>query len=949
MNGESLRAALLARFVREQTRTVAVTATAMTGLLLLAGSAVAQSQGSQPLEEIVVTSAASRLQSGFESPKPVTTVGEAQLDARGLVNVADFLNELPSFLATNTPATTTLSSELNGANFLDLRGLGPNRTLVLVDRRRFTPTNQTGVVNINVIPQPLIRNVEVVTGGASAQWGSDAVAGVVNLQLDRQFEGLRVDASYGGAGEGDAETEYASFAFGVASNDDRAHLVMGGETEDYEGVLDQTDRDWGQKRWGVVGNPADTGPNDGIPARIITRNVVLGLGTDGGYLPLAIGNHPAVAQTHFGPDGEVLPYDIGDFPIPNAFAALPFQAGGDGNPFGDRASLSAPYERESFMVMGDYALTDRVWLFAEANYGKSSSTNETVFPWNFIGGGPDVIAADNPFIPEPLQQTMADNGVPVLIMGRTNRDHGAITSRSSNETTRFMLGLEGDFKDTWTWQASAAFGETDATATQFDNVIKENRNQAVDAVRDPATGEIVCRANLGDANGAPGCIPLNLFGDGAPSQEALDYIHGTTFYSWEVEQDVFAASMSGELLQLPAGPLAVAFGAEYREESADVDSDEISRNNGYFITNVSPLKGEYDVTEAFVEVGVPVFMTDAGMSLDVNAATRITDYSTSGSENTWQFGGVFRPYWDLTFRGTVSRDIRAPNVGELFATSRLFFQNLTDPFSDGTSRLVQVPEGGNPGLSPEESDTVTFGIVYQPAWIEGLSLSADWYQIEIDEAIGSLPAQTIVDTCFETGELCELVTLQDGQLFQVRENLVNIAQRNVEGVDLEVGYTQPEFMGGVINIRWLASYVEEQSFSPDGITVLDDAGVVGPDAAGGNPTPKWRWNLSGDYQRGAVGFMAQLRYVGGGDFLANQTAEDINDNSVDDVYYVNLTARYDIPFGSDGNVQLYAGVNNVFDEDPPVAPLDFVNNIGTNSILYDVIGRYIFGGVRVGF
>ncbi|QIB64592.1 TonB-dependent receptor domain-containing protein [Kineobactrum salinum] len=948
MTGKAFRPTRLAQFLREQASSATVVSAAVVGSALMAANSFAQEERNMMLEEVIVTSAATRLQSGFESPKPVTTVSREQLDARGLVNVADFLNEIPSFTGSATPASTTLSSSLNGANLLDLRGLGPNRTLVLVDRRRFTPTNDTGVVNLNVIPQALIKNVEVVTGGASAQWGSDAVAGVVNLQLDRNFEGVKVDTRYGQAGEGDAETDFLSLAFGVASEDGRSHLVVGGDMEDHAGVMDQSDRDWGRERWGVVGNPLDTGPNDGIPARLITRNVVLGLGTAGGYLPLALGNHPAVAQTQFGPNGEWLPYDIGEFPAPGAFAALPFQVGGDGDPFGDPASLSAPYDRKSLMAIGSHDLTENITVFAEASWGKSNSRNDTVLPWSLIGGGPDVIAADNPFIPEPVQQVMAENSIPQLIMGRSNRDHGPIISDTSNETTRFLVGLEGEFREHWSWEVSAATGKTEARALQFNNVITANRNAAIDAVRDPATGEIVCRANVGGANGAPGCVPMNLFGDGAPSQEALDYIHGTATLHWDVRQKVVAGSMSGELMELPAGPLALAFGAEYREESSSTISDKTAEEGGYFITNVVPLEGEYDVSEVFLELGAPLLATGNGMRLDVNAAARYTDYSTSGGENTWQFGATFSPYSDLTFRGTVSRDIRAPNIGELFQSSRLFFQNLTDPFGGG-SKLIQVPEGGNTELTPEQSDTVTFGAVYQPAWLQELSLSADWYKIEIDDAIGALPAQTIVDTCFETGALCELVTLQDGELFRVQENLVNIAQRNVEGVDLEAVYTPPDVLGGAVSIRWLASYVKEQSFSPDGVNVEDDAGVVGPDAAGRVPTPKWRWNLSGNYQRGPLGLTAQLRYVGGGDFLANQTIEDINDNDVDDVYYVNLSARYDVPFGEDGNVQVYAGVNNVFDEDPPVAPLDFVNNLGTNNILYDVIGRYFFGGVRLRF
>ena len=926
------------------------------GALLLLGFALpvfAQDQ-EQPdaeddplLEEVLVTSSATRLQSGFESPKPTTTISAADFDAAGISNIADYINEVPSFVGSVTPSSTTLNGAGTGSNLLDLRSLGFNRLLLLVDKRRFVSSTNFGGVDLNVIPQALIEQVEVVTGGASAQWGSDAVSGVVNLRMDRGLEGGKLEARYGISDEDDAKDKFASFTYGFSFADDRGHISFGIEYQDNNGILALADRDWGAELWGIVGNPEDTGPDDGIPARIVTPNTLLGFGTPGGYIPLALGNHPAVSQIYFGPGGEILPYDIGEYPIPSAFAALPFQVGGSGGSLGLPTSLLAPLERTAVMGLFDYKITDDLNFFLDLSWAESQTINEVVQPWNFIGTGPDLIWADNPFIPEALQQTMAENEIPLLVMGRTNEDHGFITDDSTTETWRFALGLQGDFND-WLWDAYWTHGETDFVAISGTNPISQNRLNAIDAVRDPASGEIVCRANVGGANGAPGCAPMNLFGAGAPSQAALDYIRGTNVIPTNIKQDVVSATMSGEAFNLPAGALALAFGLEYRKEKGSTGYDDIAQAGGYFIRNGAPLSGSYDVKEAFVEVGVPLLETEGGMTLDVVGAVRYADYSTSGSTVPWQFGATFTPMDGLTFRGTVSRDIRAPSINELFTAEALSFNNITNP-DTGEIGLTKIINGGNPDLTEEDASTVTAGVVYQPSWASGLGLSLDWYSIEIDDAISQLPSQTIVDNCYDLDFGCENVEIVDGQIVSVNSVLFNVAQRTVEGIDLEAVYAFDNVGGGGLTLRWLVSYYIENSFSPDGVETFDDAGVVGLGAAGGVPTPEWRWNLTADYVRGQFGFLTQIIYTDGGDLFTDLGPEDINDNSVNSQTLVNLSLRYDINFGNVRTLQIFGGVNNVFDKDPPVAPIDFVSNWGTNPYLYNVIGRNYFVGARYYF
>ncbi|WP_321393913.1 TonB-dependent receptor [Emcibacter sp.] len=900
------------------------------------------------IEEIVAT-AASRLTSGFETAKPVTTVNREAMDNRGVSNVADYLNEIPSFSATSTPAANALSTASVGQNALNLRGLGPGRTLTLVDRRRFVAADQAGSVDVNLIPQMLIEQVEVVTGGASAQWGSDAVSGVVNMKLNRTLEGIKIDSRYGISERNDYEEIFGSIAFGTAFDDDRGHFVIAAEYQDNKGILHQNDRDWGRRQWGVVTNPLDTGPNDGIPGKMASENVLLGLGTPGGYLPLALGNHPAVSQIHFGPNGELLPYDVGDIPIPAAFALLPFQIGGDGGSLARTTSLASPLNRKSVMATLDYDISSNVTAYVDASYGRSHSTTDIVQPWSFIGGGPDVILADNPFIPADLQAIMAANSIPALIMARTNDDHGFIHGEPTAKTMRFVAGLKGNqemFGSTWDWDLYGTFGQTKRRYIQTNSINKVNRNFAIDAVLDPGTGEIVCRANLGGANGAPGCVPLNLFGDGAPSQEALDYIHGVGQTDYKITQKVVAATVNGTLLDLPAGPVGMAFGMEYRDEGSDVSSNELFETGSAFLSNAEGLHGGFNVTEGFIELGAPILDTAGGVTLDIGGALRYADYSSSGGATTWSVNSVFSPVSGLKFRGSISSDLRAPNIGELFSPQMTGFGNVVNP-DTGNSTLTRITRGGNPELTPETSRTYTLGAVIQPFEDRRFNLSVDWYRIHIEDAIGRVPAQTLVDNCVLDNIGCENVTIApNGDVQEVQFTFLNIAERAVEGIDIEAQYILDNLWGGELGIRALATYIIESSNSFDGVTTVQDAGVVGRDY--GSSLPKWRANATLDYNKDTWGATVQIRYVDGGDLYPDNTIEVI-DYKVPSSTYVNLSARYTIVEQGESMVQLYGGINNLFDKDPSIAPSEFVSTWATNPILYDVIGRYFYAGVRASF
>lgn len=917
------------------------------------------------LETITVT--ASRIErSGFQAPTPTTIVTAVEIERDGALDVAEYLNELPAFFPTATPSSTTLSPMNKGGNFVDLRGLGPQRTLVLVNSRRHVPTLSDGAVDLNAVPSAAIRSVEVVTGGASAAWGSDAVAGVVNILYDTDLQGIRSDAQYGASEHGDNEGYRVSIAAGDRVLDDRGHLMIAAEVHRSFGIDHHSDRDWASRRWQRIANPLDTGPGDGQPAVVTRDNVNLLIASDGGRI---LGPGP-VAGYEFGPGGTVVPVQFGSVLSP------PYMIGGSGVNMVDDLALSSPYSRRTVLSTFEYDIADQLRFFFEGSYNESESSSDFVPPFTFGVR----LNADNAFMPEELRATLDEEGIPAIVIGRTNKDFGMIGAARRSNTQRAVFGLEGEvFKD-WSWSAYYQYGRTTLRNEQPGNRILANFALAIDAVRDPSTGEIVCRAALNLADlptglrpAAESCVPLNLFGYGSPSAEAIDYVTGSSVRDQVVRQEVAAAQMSGNVAELWAGPLSVAFGAEFRRENVDSRADALSEADGFMISNPKSLRGSFDVREAFGEVVLPLLKdVPLAKSLELNAAGRWTDYSTIGEVVTSKFGVVWQPSDGLLIRGALSRDIRAPNISELFTTRVLSFFSPVDPceansqagdatiaancraaglpadFQSDVS-IVPIVSGGNPALHEEDARVRTAGIVLAPSFIPGFRASFDWYDIKIDGAIDALPPELIVDQCYSAVDYpnvaCSAVHRdENGQLMQVDGVLLNIASMRSRGVDSELEYRRP-ITSGDIRFRLLTSYVVEKSYSPDGIESIDRAGEVGMDQGG---VPEWRSTFGVDYTGQRVNLRGQVRYVGSGKLDVLLTEEDIDRNDIAAEWYLDLSAGYRWAVGA-AKMELFGGINNVLDNDPPVAPIDFIVPRQTNTGLYDVVGRYFYTGMRMRF
>jgi iron complex outermembrane recepter protein len=887
------------------------------------------------LEEVTVTG--SRIEhSGFQAPTPVSVLDASQVEDRGATNIANVINEIPAFTGSITPASTGLNSRQNGINAVDLRGLGTNRNLVLLNGRRGTPFDELGNVDLNAVPSLAIGRVEVVTGGASAAWGSDAISGVVNLIYDETLEGFKFNAQYGQSAQSDAEDTRLSGAWGTSLNGGAGHFLLAADYNKNEGVPEGKARGWQRRSPALVTNPDDTGRSDGRPAFLIRDNAVLFIGSPNGVtLPGVRG----VDNQEFFPNGTAQTRQLGQV-MDN------FMLGGSGSRLGDRSAIFIPTERFNVLATFQHDIGDHTEAFVEASFAQSKSEGKLVDAFSF---GDVLITPDNPYLPANIAALDQE-----FSLFRTFSEVPPITSESKNDNVRFVAGLKGDFGNSFRWNASGQYGRTKFSNVQPQNLLVGNLVLAADAVRDPVSGNIVCRANLNGANGAPGCAPINLFGSGSPSAAALGYVFGRGTSDTEIKQTVFMADVGGELLDLWAGPLLGTFGVEYRKEELDRVVNAPNENEEFLIVNAQPLNGEFNAKEGFVEFALPLLKSDQ-QALDLNAAARVTDYSTVGSVTTWKAGLVYSPIESLRFRGSISQDIRAPSIGETFVKTVLLFGNISNPFfidpitQQPRNELIESPTVGNPDLKEETAKTTTFGVVYSGG---GFRASVDWYHIDLTDTIGVLSAQSVATRCFE-GEtnLCDLITFNPngtGSIDSISGKNINLGTFDLKGVDAELRYTQP-VGNGDLSVGLIGSYLIHKEIAPSGGAVVDTAGEVG--AASGFGTPDFKATLSVSYDIGDWGAFAQARYIGSGVYDATYGAEDLasSENDIGSVTYVDLSAHYDLNNLGYGQVTLFAGVDNAFDKDPPVVPLNFISNAATNGAIYDVIGRKYYVGARMKF
>ncbi|MGE4062108.1 MAG: TonB-dependent receptor plug domain-containing protein [Rhodospirillaceae bacterium] len=804
--------------------------------------ALAQTQGAQNVEEIVVTGTRV-VRDGYQAPTPLTVVGIEEIESQAQPNIADFVNTLPTFQGSATPGTSqsSISNGTAGVNTLNLRALGNTRTLVLFDGQRSVGSILQGSVDINTFPQALIQRVDVVTGGASAAYGSDALSGVVNFILDRDYTGIKGELAGGITTYGDNANWRAELTGGTPFAAGRGHFLISGELTHKDGIMNGN-RDWNlEPGYGTMINPAyGTGPGQSrnVPERIIVDRMG-GAGWAAGGL-ITSGPLKGIA---FGAGGAPYMHVYGDL------VSGTNMRGGDWKSTQIRdthgQSIDSRQSMRSIFTRLSYDVRDNVEVFVQAAYNKArvqgiSSPNFN--PANIT------IRGDYGFMPPEIFARAQALGLTTIQIGTMHPDIDPIGSDNTREVTRWVYGANGDidmFGSSWAWDAYYQSGISRSETIATSVYSRSRFLLAIDAVRGPS-GTVVCRSALTVANG---CVPWNLMGIGVNSQAAVEYIMGEAWRHEKLSQKVAAVSVSGEPFELWAGPVSLAFGAEHRREEVSGTVDEASSRNDWYAGNYLPNFGKYHVTEGFIETVVPLATDeDWARSLELNGAVRATDYSTSGFVTTWKIGATWSPVDDLRFRVTRSRDIRAPHLGELFASGTANTNIVLDPFNGNVQVAYQGLNRGNPNLLPEKADTVGVGVVVQPSFLPGFQASADFFDIEIKDAIGNVGAQDIVNFCFEGNQafcpaIIRGVVNNTNVIQQIRISPFNLAVEIARGIDFEASYRAPlaewvDGWDGDLTVRAFATRMLKD-YQDNSINVpTDDVGAA---------TAKWKWTASLSY------------------------------------------------------------------------------------------------------
>jgi iron complex outermembrane recepter protein len=887
-----------------------------------ASQAVGNSSGNQAasLEEIVVTGTHISRE-GYDAPTPTTVVGSQLLETRAPSVLIDALKLLPSFRNSSTPTTAgTAGTGSGGESFANLRGLGPNRTLVLLNGQRIVPTTATGTIDVALLPSALIQRVDVVTGGASSVYGSDAVAGVVNLVLDNNLEGLKSDFEVGTSFRGDDTSQKAQISWGDRLTD-RLHLIASGEYY-HSGGVDPDSRDWAKDPVQTITNPAYV-PGNGQPAVLLTKNVYLANSAFGGVIT----NGP-LRGTEFLPGGATTQYDFCQFS--NAAGQLCSSKHPNLGNLYEYMKLASPQERELGYSRLTFEASPNVKIYADELYGQSNTTYTTIpYASAFFGGIP--IQRDNAFLPVSIASQMDALGETSFTLGRFSRDNGPGQFDRRAIIERFSAGVEAEVSKNWKLSAYATHGESHQEYLLSNTPDVPLFRAAVDSVTSLTTGRPICRSAL--TNPTTNCVPANVFGGGSTSPQSTAYYLGTSRADLTSTQTALAVNLAGQPFSTWADTVSVAVGGEVRWDSARQTVDSVSLARG-FLSNPQPLDGSLNVKEAYAETVVPLAKDMSfAKELELSGAARLTDYSRSGRVVTWKLGGNYSPISGIRLRSTISRDIRAPNITELFTRGVQVSQTVFDRLNNNQQVIVQNIASGNPDLQPEKADTTALGLVLQPVFLPALNFSVDYYRIKIDGAIQTLATQDIVDRCAAgTQNLCELITRDSaGQITTIRNPFLNVAQLTTSGIDFDVSYGF-QAAGGRVNLRAMGNHMGEYIVN-DGRTRLDEAGDIS-----NFDLPKWSADLSAEYSRGGTTILLDASYIGSGNF-SNTLIGRLTPNDVQSTWYLNGTIQHDVKIGGT-QVQIYLNGTNLFDQKPPFG----LEHQGAN---YDRVGRALKIGVRV--
>jgi outer membrane receptor protein involved in Fe transport len=904
--------------------------------------------GTADASDIVVTG--SRIErDGSRAPTPVTTLSVDQLIASRPSNIPDALNQLPQFAGSrsNTQSIQVVGVSPDAGNYLNLRNVGLNRSLVLLDSRRVPPTSFEGAVDTNVLPQLLVQRVDVVTAGASAVYGSDAITGVVNYILDTKFVGIKGLLNAGVSTYGDDASYRAGLAVGFAPMDGRLHILASGEYYKSDGIGDLSDRPLGRTFPGRGGGGTIANPYFDFP------NARLSALTFGGKPTGPLAGYQFVNNNGV---SALVPFNNG------IVRTGSLQEGGDGVPFTQR-TIAGSLETKNLFGRAAFDVSDSLTVFVQGIWSQSKNGYDCCESFHFSGIR---IFDDNAYLPQNAKDLLAAAPATSFTMGRMDTDFGRLHVETKNRYWNVVAGLQGNI-GSWKWDASYQHGSSLMQTRESNDPDNLRLAAATDAVFDTVTQKTVCRVTLTNPGLYPGCVPINLFGNGAPTQAALNYIMGTSAFDVRNTLDEFSVNARGPLFDMLAGAVQVAFGGSWRKQTLVQTSNsdpaiplDITGLRGlttasaaaagrFLHTNVGIGAGSNTVKEIYAEVDVPVLKdSPLGQSLSLNGAVRYADYRISGGAWTWKVGAQYQPIDWLGFRTTYSRDFRAPTLYDQFAglTTNILAGPL-DPLTGATGWVGQTSSSGNQNLRPEKGRTFTAGIILRPT--TGLTLSVDYYNLKITDTIGAVGVLDQLRACTQssgTHPICANIVRPLGPTNPAPGNTpssvfigpVNLGSLQTSGIDVDLGY-RTEVGRGMLSARLLANYL---------IDYTTDNGVgLRLQTAGFNNNLKFRLTGTLGYDIGRFGSSVQVRY---------QSKSDQNFNNL--VYerrylpaaaYVDLDLRYKLPsLGKDTSVFLH--INNLFNKQPISVGQPFPGLVyPTNQVLYDIVGRYFTVGTKFKF
>ncbi len=914
------------------------------------------------------------------SPTPVSTLTAAEIKATGAVNIGDVLTTLPQLATTFTMGNSNRFIGTSGESFQDLRNLGTSRTLVLVNGRRFVGASAGDTaVDVNLIPADWIERVEIITGGASAVYGADAVTGVVNFILKKNYQGANLHAQLGTSEHGNFNKGLVSLSGGMNFADNRGNIAASVEHSEQDELM-FGDR-FGHKAYAAIMTP--NGPYD----TTLYNNAGSFTNYAGGTF--STGSSTDISKRYvFNPDGSVRhqnftgPYDVTG--RCNSCDRL------DANQV---LQLQPKYKRTTISSVASFDITPEQHLYAEGTYSHVDVTKSSQ-PAFGSGGSAYVITRDNAYIDPTLAAVMDANKLKSIKVSRFDLDAGLRGEDTKRNTTRGVIGANGVITGDWEYDASLVYGWTDETRHNLNNRINDRFYASIDAVKD-AKGNIVCRSTLNPNSVNPnahgvldpialggGCVPTSIFGAGAINPTAAQWFNTTTTTTSRLTQFVGGGTVTNNnLFQMPfeAGAASLVAGAEFRRESSRQITDPLDSAGLTFLNAIPSSSGAYNVKEGFIETAMPLLSgRPFAENLTFDAAARFSDYSTIGHTKAWRWGLDWAIDSNVRLRGTVSSAVRAPNIGELFGGQSQNYFTITDPCSKKELRnapneavrtancaALGIPSGwtstnsatiggisgSNPDLKPEQGRTWTAGLVFTPEFLPGFGFTADYWNIKLTDAISAPSGTDIADHCVDSttginnpycaNALRDPVT---HELVYINSTNQNISSLSTSGVDIGAYYSHevgPGKLGLNLDVTKVIAYTEHP-FQDDPSNTVQYNGTATTSGA----FPKWKGVFRTTYALNNWLFNWNMRYFSSMLRVTNESYES-NPYQTTPIragagFFNDVKASY--TFGKSG-WQAYAGITNVFDRDPPV---NLFGN-GAASGIYDAIGRAYYAGFNYNF